>query len=524
VRKLYHRLIADGFDPWLDEEELIAGQRWEKEIPRAVRRSDVVIVCLSRNSITKAGYIQKEIKFALDVADEQPEGTIFLIPLKLEDCNIPESLSWAQWINYFDDRGYERLRKALMHRADAMGLNTERIPAVVSEGFHTPQNLAGNASRSLDAPHDKSQKDQESPQALPTIVGPARNAEIQELAVTATSTKSLSDSLSGQETLVRRHPTLNLNQLRWIIGIGALLIISAIVIVITTRKTTISTANSRQSIAGSTQQLGDTGQRIVVGSKDFTESNIVSEILSQMLETQGLQVERLFDLGGNLTHDALISGKIDIYPEYTSTSYFSILKPDTNDGSIYVQVKREYAQKFNVELSEPLGFANDYAILVRGQDARRLSLKTISDATKYTSNWRIAAYQDFISREDGYAGFADAYKLKFAEPPRAMDLSSLYRALANGTVDMIVGNSTDGLIPALDLVQLRDDRRYFPNYDAVFLIKKDTLAHFPSVQNAFARLRYIISNDEMRYLNYEVDGKKRAVADVVSEWRQRKGL
>jgi hypothetical protein len=117
VRKLYQRLKSDNFDPWLDEEKLLAGQEWRQEIPKAVRKADVVIVCLSRGSVNKAGYVQKEIKEALDVADEQPEGTIFLIPLKLEECEVPDRLSKWQWVNYFDGNGYKRLVDALHARA-----------------------------------------------------------------------------------------------------------------------------------------------------------------------------------------------------------------------------------------------------------------------------------------------------------------------------------------------------------------------------------------------------------------------
>jgi formylglycine-generating enzyme required for sulfatase activity len=121
VGELYRRLQADGFDPWLDEANLLPGQNWPIEIPKAVRNSHVVIVCLSRHAIAKPGYIQKEIKFALDVADEQPEDTIFLIPLKLEECNVPDRLSRWQWVNLFSPNGYERLMRALRVRAESLG-------------------------------------------------------------------------------------------------------------------------------------------------------------------------------------------------------------------------------------------------------------------------------------------------------------------------------------------------------------------------------------------------------------------
>nr|MDQ2937206.1 ABC transporter permease/substrate-binding protein [Acidobacteriota bacterium] len=196
------------------------------------------------------------------------------------------------------------------------------------------------------------------------------------------------------------------------------------------------------------------GARVVVGSKDFTESAILGEIVAQMLEARGVAVERKFELGGNIPHDALLAGTIDLYPEYTGTAYTAILKhpPITDPRAVYEQVKKEYAEKFNVVVSEPLGFENTFAILVRGAEARRLKLKTISDAAPYARTWRAGFGQDFMSRADGYPGFAKTYDLKFAEPPREMDLSLTYIALASGKVDLIAGNSTEGRIAALDLV------------------------------------------------------------------------
>jgi predicted GTPase len=131
VRALYQKLHSDGFAPWLDEENLLAGQDWQLEIPIAVRTSDVVLVCLSRGSVTKTGYVQKEIKYALDVADEQPEGTTFVIPIKLEECDVPQRLRRWHWVNYFETSGHERLVRALQHRATELGLenNAELLSA-----------------------------------------------------------------------------------------------------------------------------------------------------------------------------------------------------------------------------------------------------------------------------------------------------------------------------------------------------------------------------------------------------------
>lgn len=125
VRALYARLAKDGIDPWLDEEKLIAGQKWQEEIPAAVKASDAVVVCMSKSSIGKAGYVQKEIGFALDVAQEQPEGSIFLIPARLEECDVPNRLRDYHWVNLYEESGYARLMLALNARATALGVLSE---------------------------------------------------------------------------------------------------------------------------------------------------------------------------------------------------------------------------------------------------------------------------------------------------------------------------------------------------------------------------------------------------------------
>jgi osmoprotectant transport system permease protein len=266
--------------------------------------------------------------------------------------------------------------------------------------------------------------------------------------------------------------------------------------------------------------------RVVVGSKDFTESAILAEIVAQMLEARSVTVERNYELGGNLPHDAMLAARVDIYPEYTGTSYTAILhhQPITDPRAVYDQVKTEYAQKFNTAVSEPLGFENTFAILIRGPEARKLKLKTISEAAPYTPNWRAGFGQDFMSRADGYPGFSKAYGLKFAEQPREMDLSLTYIALASGKVDLIAGNSTEGRIAALDLFQLEDDRHYFPPYEAVYLVRQDTLARVAQLQEVLAKLAHAITTEEMRQLNYEVDANKRNQAEVVREWLKKKGL
>ncbi len=264
---------------------------------------------------------------------------------------------------------------------------------------------------------------------------------------------------------------------------------------------------------------------VSVGSKDFTESALLAEIAAQMLEARGVSVERRFELGGNLPHEAMVSGTLDLYPEYTGTSYTAILHhaPISDPRAVYQQVKQEYAEKFKVEVSEPLGFENTFAILVRGEEARRLNLKTISDAAAHTPRWRAGFGQDFMSRADGYPGFSKAYGLKFAEV-REMDLSLTYIALSSRQVDLVAGNSTEGRIAKLDLFQLADDRHYFPPYEAVYLVRQDSLTRVPALQEVMTKLANGISTDEMRRLNFEIDGNKRDAKEVVKEWIAKRGL
>jgi osmoprotectant transport system permease protein len=264
---------------------------------------------------------------------------------------------------------------------------------------------------------------------------------------------------------------------------------------------------------------------VAVGSKDFTESALLAEVMAQMLEARGVSVERRFELGGNLPHEAMMSGALDVYPEYTGTSYTAILhhKPIGDPRAVYEQVKQDYANQFKVEVSPPLGFENTFAILVRGAEARKLNLKTISDAAPHTPQWRAGFGQDFMSRDDGYPGFSKTYGLKFAAV-REMDLSLTYIALSSQQVDLIAGNSTEGRIATLDLFQLADDRHYFPPYEAVYLVRQDSLARVPALREVITKLANAISTDEMRRLNYEIDGNKRDPKEVVKEWLKSRGL
>jgi len=268
--------------------------------------------------------------------------------------------------------------------------------------------------------------------------------------------------------------------------------------------------------------------RVVVGSKNFAEQLVLGELIAQQIENKThLPVERRFYLAGTyICHQSILAGRIDIYPEYTGTALTAILKEKTSGGAeqVYQEVKTEYAERFGLSVGPPFGFDNTFAIQIRGEDARRLGVKTISQAAAYAPQWRPGFGYEFMERPDGYKGWAATYGLRFAEPPRIMDLGLLDRALKDKQVDLIAGNMTDGLIPALDLSVLEDDRHYFPPYEAVPITRQETIARHPEIAEALNELAGKISNDKMRALNYAVDGEHRDVKQVVREFLREKGL
>ena len=266
----------------------------------------------------------------------------------------------------------------------------------------------------------------------------------------------------------------------------------------------------------------------MVGSKNFTEQLILGELIAQRIErATRLPVERRFYLAGSyLCHQALLAGRIDIYPEYTGTALTAILKekPEGSAAEVYSRVREAYKRRFNLDVFPSLGFNNTFAIVIRGEDARRLHLGTVSEAARYTPGWRPGFGYEFTERPDGYQGWVKTYGLKFAAPPRIMDLGLLYRALAGKQVDIVAGNSTEGLIAALDMAALEDDRHYFPPYEAVAIVRDETLVRHPEVGGALAELAGKISAEEMRRMNYAVDGEHRDVKEVAREFLRSKGL
>lgn len=261
---------------------------------------------------------------------------------------------------------------------------------------------------------------------------------------------------------------------------------------------------------------------LTVGSKNFTEQLVLGELLAQYLgRFCAFPIDRRFYLAGTyICHQALLAGRIDTYVEYTGTALVAILKekPGADHAAVFNTVKELYSRRFGLEVLPSLGFDNTFAMVMRGSDARRLRLKTLSDAAAISPQLRLGVGYEFIERPDGYKGLSAKYGFKFKEAPRVMDLGLLYRALQNHQVDMVAGSNTDGLIAALDLVVLEDDRHYFPPYDAVPIVRREMLERHPEVAAALQKLSGRIRAEDMRRMNYAVDGEKKDAAEVVKDF------
>ena len=274
--------------------------------------------------------------------------------------------------------------------------------------------------------------------------------------------------------------------------------------------------------------------RITIGAKNFTEQVVLGELLAQEIEAVASEegkpqrVERRFYLAGSyLCQQALISGRIDGYVEYTGTALTAILKQplpaDKSPQAVFATVQQLYEQRFHVRVEAGLGFEDTFAMVMRGDDARRLGLAKISDVRERAAQMKLGVGYEFQARPDGLDGLQKAYQLQFGRP-RVMDLGLLYRALASGQVDIIAGNSTDGPIRALGFTVLQDDLHYFPPYEAVPLIRDDALRAHPEIQPATDRLAGKVSATEMQAMNDAVDGKHQDVGEVVRQFRAGKGL
>lgn len=263
-------------------------------------------------------------------------------------------------------------------------------------------------------------------------------------------------------------------------------------------------------------------RRISVGTKNFTEQLVLGELLAQVLERRTrMPVERRFYLAGTyICQQAILAGRIDVYVEYTGTALAAILKQPVmaDSQAVFELVRKEYARRFNLTVLPSLGFNNTFAIAMRGEDARAAGIATLSDLAVHAPHLRMGVGYEFLERPDGFAGLARTYGLHFAAPPSVMDLGLLYRALEAKQVDVVAGNNTDGMIAALGLTVLDDDKHYFPPYDAVPIVRPEALQQFDGMRAALQQLEGRISTQDMRRMNYAVDGEKREVSDVAHEF------
>ena len=257
--------------------------------------------------------------------------------------------------------------------------------------------------------------------------------------------------------------------------------------------------------------------RIVVGSKNFTEQILLGEIIAQQLERRlQVPVERKLNLGGTLlAHEALRTGAIDLYPEYTGTALTAVLKQSArNPGQVLQVVTSEYQKRWELRWLPPLGFENTFAMVVRNQHS---GVRTLSEAAQASNPWRLGVGFEFRQRPDGLPGLRRAYPLKIAGEPVSMDLGLLYSALQNDKVDMIAANSTDGLLSVLPVKALDDDRKYFPPYECAIVVREEALKRHAGFEQALLELSGRLSLETMRKLNHAIDGEHQRVEDVAAQ-------
>jgi osmoprotectant transport system substrate-binding protein len=260
--------------------------------------------------------------------------------------------------------------------------------------------------------------------------------------------------------------------------------------------------------------------RITVGSKNFTEQLILGEIIAQQIEREmHTEVRRKLDLGGTfLAQRAMLSGSIDLYPEYTGTALTAVLKqPVVKDPHLALERVRAGYRQWNVRWLDPLGFENTFAMAIRRADAQTRGVHSLTQAGAYQAGWRMGAGYEFEQRPDGLPGLVQTYQLHVDGAVKTMDLGLLYRALAQNDVDMVAGNSTDGALSVLPVEVLSDDKRYFPPYEVAIIVREQALAEFPGLEAALAKLSGKIRTEMVRRWNYEVDGKHRPVREVAAD-------
>jgi len=265
--------------------------------------------------------------------------------------------------------------------------------------------------------------------------------------------------------------------------------------------------------------------QIKVGSKNFTEQFVVAEIYAQALEAAGLKVERKLNLGGTLiAHKALEEKQIDLYPEYTGTMLLVVIKaePMTDQKAVYDKVKSEYAGKGFVVLNEaPLN--NTYNMVVRPETAAQYKLETLSDLARVSKELKLGAGPEFRDRKDGLPGLKAKYGIEFKEDLQ-MAIGLRYQALANKQIDIVNGYATDGMISALKLKRLKDDRNLWPPYYLVPVVRKDALDANPKIAEVLNRVNAMLDETSMAEMNYKVDNDKEEPKNVARAFLRAKGV
>jgi osmoprotectant transport system substrate-binding protein len=265
------------------------------------------------------------------------------------------------------------------------------------------------------------------------------------------------------------------------------------------------------------------GPTIIVGSKNFSEQLILGEIVARHLEkTMHATVVRKLDLGGTLlAHQAIQNGEIDIYPEYTGTALTAVLKqPAEPDPAKALELVRAGYKKWGLEWMPPLGFNNTFAMVIRKADSDERHVKTISDAAGFAKGWKLGVGYEFVNRPDGLSGLIQTYRLNARGSVKTMDLGLLYQSLEESQVDMVAGNSTDGLLASKPFVLLEDDKHYFPPYDAALVVRTATLEKFPGLKEALASLSGKITTQKMQSMNNELDSKHTPVRQIANNFEK----
>ena len=268
-------------------------------------------------------------------------------------------------------------------------------------------------------------------------------------------------------------------------------------------------------------------QAVKIGSKNFTEQFVVAEIYAQALEKAGVEVERRLNLGATLVaHTALTNGEIDLYPEYTGTALAAVVKGDLSGSAkkIYGEVKDYYEKNLKLTLLEPTRINNGYAIILLPETAETYKLKTLTDLGPVSKDLTFGAEAGFGDRKDGLPGLKQTYGIAFKEFKIFAKLGIRYSALASKDLDVSYGFATDWQISENKLVVLEDDKKLFPPYYLVPVVRQDTLAKNPKISEVLNKISPLLNNETMRELNAKVDRDKEEPADVAADFLKAQGI